>query len=229
MTSTYPNIWKGAFIRPLPKTDMPTAPKDYRPINILPALSKALERIVHKQLTDYFNEHSLFDTYQSGFRTGHSTTTALLKVTEDIRQAMDEQMSTVLTLLDFGKAFDSANTDLLLHKLRHLYLSHHTVSWFNSYLRDRQQCVSVGNQISSWKIVKKRVPQGSVLGPLLFTVYVNDISKTLKHCKYHMYADDLQIYLHAHPTTLNDAIRKVNEDFDKNLDSHLTRKNHNKF
>ncbi|KAJ4430333.1 hypothetical protein ANN_22549 [Periplaneta americana] len=97
MTSHYPDIWKKAIVRSLPKIKLPVTPKDYRPISILPVLSKALERIVHKQLTDYLNTHNILDPYQSGFRMGHSTLTALLKVTEDIREALDKGQITILT------------------------------------------------------------------------------------------------------------------------------------
>ncbi|KAJ4436980.1 hypothetical protein ANN_17112 [Periplaneta americana] len=139
-----------AFVLPLPKVKVPTDPNDYRPISILPAISKALERIVHRQITNYMNEHKLFDEYQSGFRAGHNTSTALLKVTEEIREAIDSNKVTILTLLDLSKAFNSVNFDLLTHKLRNIYLSETAVSWFESYLRERQQCVVSGNRRSSW-------------------------------------------------------------------------------
>ncbi|KAJ4438058.1 hypothetical protein ANN_13997 [Periplaneta americana] len=103
ITSTFPKIWKQAFVLPLPKVKVPTDPNDYRPISILPAISKALERIVHRQITNYMNEHKLFDKYQSGFRAGHNTSTALLKVTEDIREAIDSNKVIILTLLDLSK------------------------------------------------------------------------------------------------------------------------------
>ncbi|KAJ4452058.1 hypothetical protein ANN_03574 [Periplaneta americana] len=143
ITSTFPKIWKQAFVLPLPKVKVPTDPNDYRPISILPAISKALERIVHRQITNYMNEHKLFDKYQSGFRAGHNTSTALLKVTEDIREAIDSNKVTILTLLDLSKAFNSVNFDLLTHKLRNLYLSETAVNWFESYLRERQQCIAL--------------------------------------------------------------------------------------
>ncbi|KAJ4433243.1 hypothetical protein ANN_15502 [Periplaneta americana] len=212
ITSTYPNLWKKAFIRPIPKIKTPLCANDFRPISILPALSKALERIVHKQLMNYLTEHALLDEYQSGFRNGHSTTTALLKVNEDIREATDERKLTLLTLLDFSKAFDTVDTDLLLCKLRLLNLSESSVTWFESYLRERQQCVIACDYSSRWCVVKSGIQQGSVLGPLLFMIYINDVTKMIKHCKYHMYADDLQIYLHFHPDETSDAVNKINED-----------------
>lgn len=212
MTSTYPTLWKQAIIRPLPKNNTPTTNNDYRPISILPTLSKALERIVHRQFSDYLREHHILDDYQSGFRTGHSTTSALLKINEDIREATDQRKLTILTLLDFSKAFDTVDIDILICKLKRLNCSGSVISWFDSYLRERQQCVLVGDRFSSWRFGRAGVPQGSILGPLLFSIYINDVTKTIKHCRYHLYADDLQLYIHSPTDFTNDALTKLNED-----------------
>ncbi|KAJ4433995.1 hypothetical protein ANN_16314 [Periplaneta americana] len=162
--------------------------------------------------TDYLNTHNILDPYQSGFRTGHSTSTALLKVTEDIREALDKGQITILTLLDYSKAFDTVDVDLLIAKLRVLHFSDNALAWMDSYLRERQQCVSINNRYSTWRTTKTGVPQGSVLGPLLFSIYINDISSNLTSCRHHIYADDIQIYLHTRPNYINDAITKVNDD-----------------
>ncbi|KAJ4435965.1 hypothetical protein ANN_18588 [Periplaneta americana] len=190
--------------------------KNYRLIKVevigLLVGARALERNVHKQLTDYLNTHNILDPYQSGFRTGHSTSTALLKVTEDIREALDKGQITILTLLDYSKAFDTVDVDLLIAKLRVLHFSDNALAWMDSYLRERQQCVSINNRYSTWRTTKTGVPQGSVLGPLLFSIYINDISSNLTSCRHHIYADDIQIYLHTRPNYINDAITKVNDD-----------------
>ncbi|KAJ4446153.1 hypothetical protein ANN_12846 [Periplaneta americana] len=142
----------------------------------------------------------------------HSTTTALLKISEDIREAIDRRGITLLTLIDFSRAFDTVEIDILISKLRQMHLSESAVTWMDSYLRDRQQCVYHDNCCSSWRHVRAGVPQGSVLGPLLFTLYINGISSVLEHCQYHLYADDLQAYIHSRPDTVNERLSNLNDD-----------------
>ena len=124
---------------------------------------------------------------------------------------MYQRELTVLTLLDFSKAFDTVDHDLLIQKLKHLYLSDSTVTWFDSYLRECQH-ISLNNRSSSWHNIKVGVPQGSVLGTLLFSIYINNVSTVLKYCRYHLYADELQIYLHSPLDPLNDSVTKLNTD-----------------
>jgi len=196
--SVFPTTWKKANILPLLKVKNPTEPKDYRPVSNLCPLSKALEKIVHQQVCDYLDKNNLFAEFQSGFRKNHSTVTALVKVTDDIRSAMDKKMMTLLVLLDLSKAFDCVHHKLLLTKLQYLGFSDAVVNWFSSYLCDRLQRVYMSNDLfSDWAEISTGVPQGSVLGPLLFLMYLFDLPTVIsKQSNYHMYADDLQLYSH---------------------------------
>jgi hypothetical protein len=212
-SKTYPSAWKLSKIVPVAKVKDPCRLKDYRPISILPALSKALEKIMKDQIVDFCNERNLLDRYQSGFRRGHSTTTALLKITDDIAINMDKNLISILVLLDFSKAFDTVNFKLLCQKLRNLFrFSESAIQLIKSYLTDRSQCVFADGALSSFLPVTQGVPQGSILGPLLFSLFINDISSCIKFSNYHIYADDVQIYLSGSKESIASVINQINSD-----------------
>ena len=167
-SNTFPDLWKQAYILPTPKLESPTQLKDFRPISILPCLSKILEKVVASQLCSYFDNHNFFNFLQSGFRKNHSTASALLKIITDIINSLDQNDITILTLLDYSKAFDTVNHELLLAKLKHFGFMDQTLQWFKSYLSDRNHSVTYNNQMSSWLTVSNGVPQESILGPILF-------------------------------------------------------------
>ena len=212
-TGSFPSPWKVARVLPLPKTKIISDADDLRPISILPTLSKALEYLVDNQIRQYIYEHNLLDPYQSGFRKHFSTATALTNITDDVRHAMDNRQVTILTLLDFSKAFQSINHEILLQKLSAQFnFSTSACKWVKNYIIDRKQYVTISNATSATRTLFSGVPQGSVLGPLLFSLYINDLPSYLRHCKYHLYADDVQIYSSCTSTSLFDTIVKINED-----------------
>jgi len=206
--STYPKAWKKAKIIPIPKTD-----SDYRPIAILPFLSKAFEILLYRQMHNFFVSNSLLTNRQSGFRPKRSCTTAILDVTEDIRKNTDAKKPTFLILLDCTKAFESIDHKIFCFKLKNWYgFSSQAVKLISSYLSQRSQCVSSGESLSSPLSIKKGVPQGSVLGPFLFSVYVNDFPRILKKCSCHMYADDIQLYLSCDKSDVQSGANVLNEE-----------------
>ncbi|XP_020295078.1 uncharacterized protein LOC109860420 [Pseudomyrmex gracilis] len=216
----FPECWKRSVICPVPKIKDPTMPKHYRPIAILPTLSKALERIVCDQVRDYLEENDLWDQFQFAYKKGHSTETSVIRILDDVRWAADKRMVTIAVLFDFSKAFDRVQHWILLQKLTKYNFSYHALLWIRSYLEGRSQLVKdpFSQEWSSPVDITAGVPQGSVLGPLLFVLYLGDFAKLLSHCKYSFYADDLVLYLHCEPRELSHGIAKVNSDITNSLD-----------
>jgi len=207
-TSTFPKHWKLAKILPIAKPN-----GELRPISILSFLSKAFEQIIYDQINSHIVKNSMLDRKQSGFRKNRSCTTAIIDVVEDIRIYQDKKFVTFLLLLDFSKAFDTIDPEILCLKLYNYYkFSKTATKLIKSYLSERFQAVSLNSKISSFLPVKTGVPQGSVLGPLLFSLYINDLPKVIKHCTHHMYADDVQLYFSCPTANIDEAIGHINED-----------------
>lgn len=217
--AAFPAMWKKANIIPIPKVKNPSECKDYRPVSILCVLGKALEKIVHEQVTEFLEEHSLFTEHQSGFRKGRSTVTALLKVVDDFRASMDKHFMNLLVLLDLSKAFDCVHHDLLIAKLKYLGFSSSATEWFRSYLSGRSHRVFISEVLfSNWATISTGVPQGSVLGPLLFIIYLFDLPLCIRNCSYHMFADDVQLYTPFNLSNFNEESVKMAEDVSSVID-----------
>ena len=188
----FPSQWKLGVVAAIPKAGDATEVTNYRPVTLLSILSKVIERVLFNQLSGYFAP--MLGSQLSGFRKGHSCTTALLKMTEDWRWALDRGDSVAVVAVDLSKAFDSIDHGLLLAKLEAYGVQPRSVRLLGSYLSQRQQCVRLGPVTSDWKTVERGVPQGSLLGPLFFNIFINDVTKCAPGVSMRLYADDTTIY-----------------------------------
>jgi len=190
---------------------------NYRPISNLSYLSKILEKLVSIQIISHLTEYGLMPDYQSGFRAGHSTETVLVRLLSDIFTAMDSGEVTLLALLDVSAAFDSVDHDLLLERLRRSFgIQGNALSWLESFLRGRTQSVIIGDKRSGWRTIEFGVPQGSVLGPLLYVLFTAEIPRIIQSSGLtaHQYADDVQAYVHCRATEAGFAMNRLEKVLD---------------
>ena len=188
-TSIFPKGCKHAKLKPLFKKGSTTEPKNYRPISLLPLISKIIEKVIHDQTQAFLDENDIIYKYQSGFRPNHSTNTCLSFLCDKVQKGFEKGMLTGMILIDLQKAFDTIDHKILIKKLSYLGFTKSAISWFKSYLESRIFSVQFDKSISSPCNLDCGVPQGSILGPLLFLLYVNDMSQAVK-CDLLLYADD---------------------------------------
>jgi hypothetical protein len=203
--ANFPTAFKQAIVKPLlkkhnlPKQDL----SSYRPISNLNFISKILERIIHNRLFTHLNTFPSLSPFQSAYRRLHSTESALLKIQNDLLLSINQQKTSALILLDLSAAFDTIDHKILLTRLSSFYgITGRALDLISSYLSNRSQSVSVNNCTSLPSTIHTGVPQGSVLGPLLFSLYTSPISELFVNSpvSYHLYADDTQLYISFSPT-----------------------------
>ncbi len=211
-TGIYVDEWKKAWVIPIFKSDDRQRCENYR--SILPIVSKILERSVFNQIYKFLNDNSLLSKHQSGFRPKHSTLTTLIQMCDTLYENTDNGQLSGVVFLDIRKAFDSIDHTILLQKMNDQFgIKNVELDWFKSYLTNREQACIVNGAMSSPKTIVCGVPQGSILGPLLFLLYINDLPECLEKTSPHLYADDSQISTSA--KTIEELTENLNNDLKK--------------
>lgn len=211
-----PPEWKNSRIVPIYKKGCRYSPLNYRPISLTSVCCKSLERIIARQLNAYLTEHDVLCPHQFGFRSGRTTMDQLLLTYDDVSVAVDDGVVTDMVLFDFSKAFDVVSHEILLAKLYHVGIRGNLHKWLADFLLNRKMVVEVSGVSSSPRRVLSGVPQGSVLGPILFLIFINNIASSLS-CKHKIFADDLKIYSSIAvktPSEYVDASGKFQADID---------------
>ena len=212
-TGTFPSTLEIAKVLPFFKSGDKMLFKNYRPISVLPALSKILEKIASDSFRQFCSSNSIITDAQYGFMQSKNTEDATLAFVGDINRAFDEGEYTIGVFLDLSKAFDTVDHKILLAKLEHYGVRNRSYNWFSSYLQFRKQYVSYDGYNSDLSQVHYGVPQGSILGPLLFVLYINDIVNTSEYLRYILFADDSNFYI-SH-TNINYLLTLMNQEMDK--------------
>jgi len=209
----FPACLKTARVIPIYKSGDSTKPSNYRPISTLSVLSRIFEKLMSKQLVSFFKLHNVFSPCQFGFRANSSTSDAILQFLNKLYESLDARKLSIAVFLDFSKAFDTVSHRILIRKLEHLGVRGIALEWFRSYLRDRKQYVEVDGIKSPLCNMNYGVPQGSVLGPTLFLIYINDMSRCSEVLNFIHFADDTTVSLSGE--CINSLTTLMNRELEK--------------
>ena len=222
MTGVFPSVLKTAKVVPVFKKDSKLNYSNYRPISLLSNIEKILEKLMYTRLYTFLDYNNIIYDLQFGFRQQYSTSHALINITENLRKALDDGKRGCGVFIDLQKAFDNLDHQILLVKLNHYGIHGVSNDWFKSYLSNRNQYVYINGYESGLAAINCGVPQGSVLGPLLFLLYINDLNQAIKFCKVHHFADDTNLLCPSN------SIKKLNNLVNADLKHLLNWLNANK-
>ena len=203
MTGVFPSVLKTVKVVPVFKKDSKLDYSNYRPVSLLSNTEKIFEKFMYKRLYTFLNSNNIIYNLQFGFRQQYSTSQALINIMENIRKALDDRNVGCGVFVDLQKAFDTLDHQMLLVEFQ--MIRGVSNDWFKSYLSNRNQYVSINGFDSGLTSINCGVPQGSVLGPLLFLLYINDLNQAIKFCKVHHFADDTNLLC------LSNSVKKLNK------------------
>ena len=212
-TGEYPDLLKLVKVIPIHKGGSTQDVNNYRPISLLSIFDKIIEKLMHKRLYSFLEKHNILFHNQFGFRKNNSTIYALAQITEMIKESVDSGKFGCGIFIDLRKAFDTVNHEILLIKLEHYGIRGDMLNWFKSYLSNRKQYVSINGESSELLEISCGVPQGSVLGPLLFLLYINDLPNVSDVLNFYLFADDTNIYYES--DSLQDLEKTINKELKK--------------
>ena len=203
--SIFPGSFKLASVIPVLKKANSLECNNYRPISLTLNISKAMEKLIHQRLYMSLEANEILYKNQFEFRNKHSTSHALIDITENIRNALDKKLFACGIFIDLQKAFDTVNHEILLDKLHYYGIKSRANNWFNTFLKNRYQFTNIKKSSSEKQKTTHGIPQGSVLGPLRFLLYINDLNKSIIHSSMHHFADDTSFLL------VDESLKKINK------------------